>query len=129
MTTTTTTTTIVQDLLSLAAFLSDVQGCSNALAAGADINIADHNGRTPLARACMNQPTVETVQLLLDAGANVTSVDRQDGQTALHSACRYGHTHVVPMLIARGSDPTKKDANGRTPEMLAARFARKLTRE
>ena len=124
-----TTTHNVQDLLSLAAFHSDVQGCLNALALGADINRVDHNGRSPLARACMNQPTVETVQILLDAGANVAFVDRQDGQTALHSACRYGHTHIVPLLIARGSDPTKHDANGRTPMKLTVRFARKLTCE
>ena len=122
-------TSAVQDRLSLAAFLSDVQGCSDALASGAKVNVVDHNGRSPLVRACMNQPTVEVIQLLLDAGANVDFIDRQDGQTALHSACRYGHTHIVPMLIARGSDPTRMDANGRTPMKLASRFARNLTRE
>jgi ankyrin repeat protein len=115
-------TSKVQDQLSLAAFHSNVQQCKIALANGADINKVDHNGFSPLMRACYNQPTAEVVQMLLDAGADQNLIDRHDGQTALHIACRYGNFDIVPLLIAQGSDPQRKDVHGHSSVKLAAIF-------
>ena len=36
------------------------------------------------------------------------------GMTALHMACRNGHTDIVNMLLARGADLEKQDSKGRT---------------
>lgn len=38
-----------------------------------------------------------------------------EGFTALHYACLNGNKPIIEMLLERGADPTKKDAEGRTP--------------
>ncbi|AFE04338.1 hypothetical protein COCOR_01859 [Corallococcus coralloides DSM 2259] len=57
---------------------------------------------------------VETVRLLLAAGADVTATDG-DGNTALHRACHNGHTAVIEMLLAAGADMRTLNREGRLP--------------
>ena len=47
--------------------------------------------------------SVESLEALLDAGADVDAKD-DHGQTALMNAARDGHTPVVRLLVARGAD-------------------------
>ena len=62
------------------------------------------NGSTPLHLACRcNKP--EAVKLLLERGADVEAIDRDDGHTPLHTACRYGSVECVQPLLDHYCDP------------------------
>ncbi|KXZ43349.1 hypothetical protein GPECTOR_93g619 [Gonium pectorale] len=69
------------------------------LAAGADVNAADEDRRTPLHYAAFNgQPEVVKV-LLAVKWVNVNAVDK-DRRTPLHYAASNGHLEVVKVLLA-----------------------------
>ncbi|MEP7361864.1 MAG: ankyrin repeat domain-containing protein [Acidobacteriota bacterium] len=55
----------------------------------------------------------ETVQFLIEAGANVNAKDA-NGTTALMWAARGGHTQIVGRLLTAGADPTTNSAGGLT---------------
>lgn len=57
---------------------------------------------------------VESIRLLLDAGADVNVADGR-GQTALHGAAAKGYDQVVRFLVERGAKLDSKDRNGNTP--------------
>jgi ankyrin repeat protein len=104
-------------------------------AAGMSGTGRDGGGRGgPSAQA--QQTAIETIDLLLDAGADInaqvkdshTNTAMQDsyipgkdneGRTALHSAAEGGWALVVEHLLARGADPSIEDANGKTALDLA----------
>ena len=56
----------------------------------------------------------EIVQTLLN--------EHNDGQTALITACLYGHHQVVELLLSKDSDINFQDNDGRTALMLASRY-------
>lgn len=58
---------------------------------------------------------IETVEELLDRGADVNSADPDDGSTALHKAAFTGNEEMARMLIGRGADPNREDRSRRTP--------------
>ena len=57
---------------------------------------------------------IETIRLLMAAGADVRSTDTQ-GRTAAHGAALWGLTDVVRFLHTSGADLTVKDKRGFTP--------------
>lgn len=57
----------------------------------------------------------EIVKLLLARGAAVDLRSREIGYTALSLAAGEGHLPIVETLLAAGSDPNVKNANGETP--------------
>ena len=57
---------------------------------------------------------------------NVASEDNS-GMTPLHIACQNGHTKVVEMLLAKGTDVEHKNAHGYTPLNLATRGGHRET--
>ena len=70
--------------------------------AGADINKATDNGRTPLLFAAQENHEA-VVRALIEAGADVNKA-RGDGVTPLLFAAYTGHEAVVRALIKAGAD-------------------------
>jgi bla regulator protein BlaR1 len=92
-----------------AAILGDAyKVAKELLEAGADPNVADEEGRTPLACAAGNRDRVDLVQLLLDHGARVDSVDKR-GSQPLESAVFNYSVAGIKLLLAHGAviDPKK----------------------
>jgi ankyrin repeat protein len=101
------------------------------VAHGAKLDLPNNGGITPvMAAAGMGsvdadtrgvyttedtpQRSVDTLRILLDAGADVNSKDPR-GQTPIHAASFWGWNAAVQFLFDRGADPAVKDNNGRTP--------------
>ena len=57
---------------------------------------------------------VASIQLCLDAGADINAIDR-NGDTALHGAAQKGYDQVVQFLAAHNAKLDIKDKKGRTP--------------
>jgi ankyrin repeat protein len=92
---------------------------------GADVNVHDQQGMTPLMAASFAE-NVEIVKALLDHGARVNDQDI-DGRTALHYAAEKRlATDAVPTLLKAKADvnlksgPTAKYLPGATPLIIAA---------
>src|SRR6266704_3570169 len=114
--------------LHLAAAGYRVKIVRSLLAAGADPNAAaNHRQSGPLHYAAdgyINGPAwnakrqVETIQCLLDAGADINAQDK-NGASPLHRAVRTRCAAAVKYLLARGSDARLKNKSGSTPFHLA----------
>ena len=90
------------------------------IAAGAALDQADVNGRTPLyaAAACEVMGREVVVERLLAAGAAVDQADKW-GQTPLLGASRKGRKAVVELLLAAGATVDQAANDGRTPLSIA----------
>ena len=55
---------------------------------------------------------VRTVEVLLEAGADLQQKDEFMGQTVLHRAADGGHDQAVQALLDRGADIDAVDDNG-----------------
>ena len=116
-----------------AARKGDLAGVQVELDKGADVNVMDKQGRTPLDWAdgetadllrehggksgaefsihvAAGLGNAEAVKQHLDAGVNVNAKDKYGG-TRLHSAAWEGHKEVVELLIAEGADVNAKDVD------------------
>ena len=82
--------------------------------------IADEKGTQPIhLAACIHETT--TLQLLLDAGAELNSRD-SSGCTPLVYATRTGSLPLVEFILNRAADVNTQDVNGQTPLMIASRL-------
>jgi ankyrin repeat protein len=111
-----------------AAKAGDAQAIQALLAKGADPKIPTKSGITPLmaaaglgtkeedttARKKTEAEAIASIQLCLDAGADVNAVDNQ-GQTALHGAAQKGWDQVVQFLVDHTAKLDVKDKKGHTP--------------
>ncbi|MFZ5775502.1 MAG: ankyrin repeat domain-containing protein [Thermodesulfobacteriota bacterium] len=89
------------------------------LAAGANPNLADRQGRTPLWMAA-HKADGRIVSLLLEHKAHPDCLFGRNRMTPLMAAAKEGRYQVVDALLAKGANPLLAAADGRT----AARFAR-----
>jgi ankyrin repeat protein len=86
-----------------AAFRGDTATVRALLDEGADVNVKNEAGATPLMRAVSH---VDTAALLLDRGANVNAKS-DDGRTPLVIAAGLpGGAAIVTLLLDRGADPS-----------------------
>ena len=84
---------------------------------GADVNIGDVVGFTPLIRACQRN-NVELCKLLIDHGSKMDVQDHY-GWTPLHHAARYNSPDVCLFLIENNANIHAKTEGGLTPFKLA----------
>ncbi len=87
---------------------------------GADITVANSNGRTPVYSAARHGH-LEVVKFLVEKGADITLADN-DGWTPVIAASSNGHLQIVEELEAMpGSDLTATDHLGRSALFLSSR--------
>jgi ankyrin repeat protein len=85
----------------------------------ADVNVPLPDGSTALHWA-VEGDDLETLELLIQAGANVKAQDRY-GFAALYYACANSNAVLVERLLKAGANPNDADSNGDTVLMVAAR--------
>ncbi|MEW5993067.1 MAG: ankyrin repeat domain-containing protein [Candidatus Zixiibacteriota bacterium] len=85
------------------------------ISSGANVNVVDGNGATPLFSA----GSKDVAELLISQGSNVGHRDKE-GRSALHMAAQDGRPGVAAKLIDRGADPNARDIFGNTPLHFAA---------
>ena len=102
-------------------------GCVTALtAAGADVNIANHSGDTPLCFAA-RKGNFKSIERLIEAGADVNiqhTSENKLGNTSLMWAAQEGHDTCADLLIKKGADVNGRNQRSLTALMLAAKEAR-----
>ncbi|XP_044729331.1 uncharacterized protein LOC123292680 [Chrysoperla carnea] len=76
--------------------------------------LQNHQKEILLLNIAANEGDVQTVQRLLNDGANVNDKD-VDGRTPLHFAVSNGHINVVNMLLQNGAVVTEATKKGNTP--------------
>jgi len=126
------TLTIGSTPLLRAAKALDAPAIKRLLDKGANISLTNTRGVTPVMAAAglgstdadtrgifttedVQQRSIESLKLLLDAGADINGKDGQRGLTPLHEAARWGWNDVVKFLVERGADLNAKDNRGMTP--------------
>ncbi|CAB0033535.1 unnamed protein product [Trichogramma brassicae] len=84
---------------------------------GANANLADKHGETPLHIVCMGKrDDYDSAKMLFDLSNEPLQVDARDkkGSTALNSAARRGHKNLVRLMLRKGANPNIANARGST---------------
>ncbi len=108
-----------------AAAVSDVEMMRLLVAHGADTNLTNDSGTTPLMVAAglnwvdhaslgAESESIQAIQLCLDHGADVNATNKL-GETALHGAAGRGADSVVAFLVSKGAKLEATSKAGRTP--------------
>jgi ankyrin repeat protein len=99
---------------------------------GANLDLANTRGITPVMAAAglgsvdadtrgiyttedVQQRSIESLTLLLAAGADINAKDGTRGLTPLHEAARWGWNDVVRFLVDHGANLEARDNRGMTP--------------
>jgi ankyrin repeat protein len=102
----------------LAVSINDLSRVRRLLERGANVDVVDNSGWTPL-HVAAHHGHRDIVALLLRSGANVDAVDN-NGWTPLHHAAHDGHRDIVALLLEGGANVNAATNNGRTPLHVAA---------
>ena len=111
--------------LMVAIYQDDSIKVKKAIQAGANVNQHDKNNfdNTPLLVAIDEGNTIEIINLLINAGANVNAKDKW-GNTAI-LGIPWGSnksTRIADILLKAGANPNVADMDGTTPLMKAVTF-------
>jgi uncharacterized protein len=104
------------DPLLMAVLIKHIQAVRLLLAAGADPNVCDNEGTSPL-RVCVQEGLLEMAQLLLHCGAGKT-IDEGGGSTGMNAlgfAVTSLNVKMVQLLLAHGANPQAWDLDQRIP--------------
>lgn len=120
----------------------DLKSVVNAIDAGADLNLADGYGKTPLMIACSwgNEDIVKTLimpgfkskKTLVAAGADLFKKD-ENGRTALFYAAEKGNDKIIDIFLAWGTQTQRlalleiEDLNGEDAAVYAEGFGHPKT--
>ncbi len=96
-----------------AAMRGDADAVRALIREGADVNAAQGDGMTALHWAA-EKGDVELAQLLVTAGASLTTTTRHGAYTPLHVAARAGRGAAVQALLDAGANPNGVTATGAT---------------
>lgn len=96
----------------------DIESLQKIIDSGIEFDIAIKDSYTPLLYAAQ-KGKYESLQVLINAGADINFQCTADGMTALHWACLNSDVEMVEVLLENGADPTLKDGYGRTPMVWA----------
>jgi uncharacterized protein len=104
------------DPLLMAVFIKHLEAVRMLLSAGADPNVRDEEGDSPL-RLCVQEGLLEMAQLLLHCGASKTidEAGGSPGMNALGYAATRLNVEMVRLLLAHGANPQVWDNDKRTP--------------
>ena len=108
-----------KSLLIQAAALGNLKIVETLVAFGADVNLRNGSGDTPLT-SITSTVTPELVKHLIAAGARVNARDN-NGASPLMIAARTGSVSVVKELIEAGANVNARDSSGETCLFSAAR--------
>ena len=98
--------------------IADITQVRTLIEAGADVNLRNKDGLTPLMMAS-KMGRIEVVKLLLKAKADVNA-RQSNGWSALFAAAAGNHVEVVRCLTENGAELNTKDTSGRALLGLAA---------
>jgi len=105
--------------LALAAFFGHPETVKLLLARGADVGQAARNPMKIQALHSAVTNSLETVKMLVDAGAPVNA--KQDkGYAPLHEAVNRGDVEMTRYLLAHGADPKQQNDDGKSAIGIAA---------
>lgn len=83
------------------------------LDAGADVNVRNHVGETPLFSAIFSK-RIQNVECILNQEQCNVNVKSKFGITPLMCAIEYDCMRPIEMLLARGANVNAQDCNGNT---------------
>ncbi|XP_049764441.1 serine/threonine-protein phosphatase 6 regulatory ankyrin repeat subunit B-like isoform X4 [Schistocerca cancellata] len=90
------------------------------LQAGANVNLKDHNGITPL-HCAAKTGNCKLIKILLSAGADVNSMD-VNGATPLLMTSKHCYTQAAQLLLDAGANLTASDKDGQQIIHKASQF-------
>tara|TARA_A100001011_G_scaffold176510_1_gene185213 strand:- start:20660 stop:21715 length:1056 start_codon:yes stop_codon:yes gene_type:complete len=94
---------------------NDFSSLSKLISEGADVNDRGDNNLTPLMLAC-SRGLFNIVELLLNSGADIYTVDTVLGASALHKAAQSGVVEIAQILLDKGAFINLQSAaTGHTP--------------
>ncbi|KAK8741700.1 hypothetical protein OTU49_002350 [Cherax quadricarinatus] len=107
-------------MLHLSAHVGLKEATEILVSAGADVNVTDQSGNTPIHAAILARQRGEKVcstlvELLLGAGGDLNSNQEGEAGPLIHTAASVGCLHCLSVLLRLGANIEAKDSKGRTP--------------
>ena len=101
---------------------SMLDGVRRLIAKGADVNIQNKKGESPLHWAAAFNKTPKLASLLVQSGADINIRDRQD-RTPLHRAVQWGYNNkLVKALLQNKANACLQDNQDRVPSDYADEY-------